>query len=220
MAVPSASSRDDRESVNAFGETFRYNLDRNLESTDFQMGLDLGRRGLLSPTTSWCSGCSAASSTALSITTISRGPSTSRAGRSAATPPILGWRAVRRHPCQRASVRRRHPLDHGLPRLAQCCHGGGEDRFRLPLRLVQKRTSTTMEPFVIGSLWGNLSDDNELHPQGRPARRMGRGLCRGELLQPLGQHEPVRQGRRHLRRGPRRRRRQGRNARRLVDRNP
>jgi outer membrane autotransporter protein len=38
-----------RESVNAFGETFRYNLDRNLESTDFQMGLDLGRRGLLSP---------------------------------------------------------------------------------------------------------------------------------------------------------------------------
>src|SRR5215831_1047114 len=31
MAVPSASSRDDRESVNAFGETFRYNLDRNLE---------------------------------------------------------------------------------------------------------------------------------------------------------------------------------------------
>ena len=82
--------RDDRESVNAFGETFRYNLDRNLESTDFQMGLDLGRRGLLSPTTSWCSGCSAASSTALSITTISRGPSTSRAGRSAATPPILG----------------------------------------------------------------------------------------------------------------------------------
>lgn len=75
--------RDDRESVNAFGETFRYNLDRNLESTDFQMGLDLGRRGLLSPTTSWCSGCSAASSTALSITTISRGPSTSRAGRSA-----------------------------------------------------------------------------------------------------------------------------------------
>jgi hypothetical protein len=37
--------RDDRESVNAFGETFRYNLDRNLESTDFQMGLDLSRTG-------------------------------------------------------------------------------------------------------------------------------------------------------------------------------
>lgn len=48
-------------------------------------------------------------------------------------------RAVRRHPGQRASVRRRHPLDHGLPRLAQCRHGGGENRFRLSLRLVQKR---------------------------------------------------------------------------------
>jgi len=41
--------RDDSESVNAFGQEFRFNLDRNLESTDFQMGVDLGRRGLLSP---------------------------------------------------------------------------------------------------------------------------------------------------------------------------
>jgi outer membrane autotransporter protein len=81
-------------------------------------------------------------------------------------------------------------------------------RGRLGLRVgtsVQAWTGTTMEPFVIGSLWGNLSDDNkshsglDLHPQGRPARRVGRGLGRRELLQPLRQHFSVRQGRRHLR---------------------
>jgi autotransporter family porin len=36
-------------------------------------------------------------------------------------------------------------------------------RGRLGLRVgisMQAWTGTTMEPFVIGSLWGNLSDDN------------------------------------------------------------
>jgi outer membrane autotransporter protein len=39
---------DDSESVTAFGRTYKYNLNRNLETADFQGGLDLGRRGLLS----------------------------------------------------------------------------------------------------------------------------------------------------------------------------
>jgi hypothetical protein len=82
--------RDDSESVNAFGETFHYNLDRNLESTDFQMELDLGRRGLLSPSDILVFGVLGGFVNGTLITTISRGPSTSRAGRSAATPPILG----------------------------------------------------------------------------------------------------------------------------------
>ncbi|HAN63585.1 MAG TPA: hypothetical protein DCQ79_06945, partial [Rhizobiales bacterium] len=37
-------------------------------------------------------------------------------------------------------------------------------RGRLGLRVgisMQAWTGTTMEPFVIGSLWGNLSDDNQ-----------------------------------------------------------
>jgi autotransporter family porin len=41
-------NRDDSAHVTAFGQDFRFNLDRNLEATDFQMGLDLGTRGLLS----------------------------------------------------------------------------------------------------------------------------------------------------------------------------
>jgi hypothetical protein len=40
-------------------------------------------------------------------------------------------------------------------------------RGRLGLRVgtsVQAWAGTTMEPFVIGSLWGNLSDDNKATP--------------------------------------------------------
>jgi autotransporter family porin len=40
--------REDSPSVNAFGRTYNYNLNRNLETVDFQMELDLGKRGLLS----------------------------------------------------------------------------------------------------------------------------------------------------------------------------
>jgi hypothetical protein len=40
--------RQDSESVNAFGRTYNYNLNRNLETVDFQSGIDLGKRGLLS----------------------------------------------------------------------------------------------------------------------------------------------------------------------------
>ena len=101
-------------------------------------------------------------------------------------------------------------------------------RGRLGLRVgtsTQVWTGITMEPFVIGSLWGNLSDDNQatlvstgttFHPRGQSRRRVGRGLGRRELLQPIGQHLRLRQARRHLRRQYRRRRRQSRHARQLV----
>jgi outer membrane autotransporter protein len=69
-------------------------------------------------------------------------------------------------------------------------------RGRLGVRVgisMQVWTGTTMEPFVIGSLWGNLSDDNQatlvstgtsFPPRGQSPRRVGRGLCRRQLLQP------------------------------------
>jgi hypothetical protein len=34
--------------VSAFGRTYKYNLNRDLETVDFQSGIDLGKRGLLS----------------------------------------------------------------------------------------------------------------------------------------------------------------------------
>ncbi|MGV1013904.1 MAG: autotransporter domain-containing protein [Methyloceanibacter sp.] len=40
--------RDNSESVTAFGNTYRYNLDRELDIIDFQLGLDLGKRDFLS----------------------------------------------------------------------------------------------------------------------------------------------------------------------------
>ena len=41
-------NRDDSENVSAYGRDYRYNLNRNLETVDFQSGIDLGRRGLFS----------------------------------------------------------------------------------------------------------------------------------------------------------------------------
>ncbi|MGH6735654.1 MAG: autotransporter outer membrane beta-barrel domain-containing protein [Methyloceanibacter sp.] len=41
--------RDDTETTTAFGRTYRFDLSRDLEIMDFQMGLDLGKRDLLSP---------------------------------------------------------------------------------------------------------------------------------------------------------------------------
>ena len=40
--------RDDSESVSAYGRSYKYNLNRDLETVDFQGGIDLGKRGLLS----------------------------------------------------------------------------------------------------------------------------------------------------------------------------
>ena len=41
-------NRDNSESVTAYGRNYQYNLNRDLQTIDFQSGLDLGRRGLLS----------------------------------------------------------------------------------------------------------------------------------------------------------------------------
>jgi outer membrane autotransporter protein len=41
--------RDDRETVSAYGRTYNYNLDRELETIDYQVGLDLGTRDLMAP---------------------------------------------------------------------------------------------------------------------------------------------------------------------------
>jgi autotransporter-like protein/autochaperone domain-containing protein len=40
--------RQDSENVTAYGRDYRYNLNRDLETIDFQSGIDLGKRGLLS----------------------------------------------------------------------------------------------------------------------------------------------------------------------------
>jgi autotransporter family porin len=39
--------RQDSQSVTAYGRDYRYNLNRDLETIDFQSGIDLGKRGLL-----------------------------------------------------------------------------------------------------------------------------------------------------------------------------
>ena len=39
--------RDGSQNVSAYGRDYKYNLDRDLEAIDFQMGLDMGKRGLL-----------------------------------------------------------------------------------------------------------------------------------------------------------------------------
>ncbi|MGV1013755.1 MAG: autotransporter outer membrane beta-barrel domain-containing protein [Methyloceanibacter sp.] len=41
--------RDKSETVSAFGKTYRFSLDRELDIIDWQMGLDLGHRGLFAP---------------------------------------------------------------------------------------------------------------------------------------------------------------------------
>ncbi len=40
--------REDSAGVTAYGRDYRFNLDRSLQTIDFQSGIDLGRRGLLS----------------------------------------------------------------------------------------------------------------------------------------------------------------------------
>ena len=44
----SSLDRDANANVSAYGRDYRYNLNRNLESVDFQGGIDLGKRGLFS----------------------------------------------------------------------------------------------------------------------------------------------------------------------------
>ena len=41
-------NRDDSEGVTAYGRDYHYNLNRDLETIDFQSGIDLGKRGLFS----------------------------------------------------------------------------------------------------------------------------------------------------------------------------
>ncbi|MGZ8400280.1 MAG: autotransporter outer membrane beta-barrel domain-containing protein, partial [Methyloceanibacter sp.] len=40
--------REDSETVTAYGRSYKYNLNRDLETIDFQTGIDLGKRGLFS----------------------------------------------------------------------------------------------------------------------------------------------------------------------------
>ena len=40
--------RDDSASTSAYGRTYNYNLDRDLQTMDFQVGLDFGKRDVLS----------------------------------------------------------------------------------------------------------------------------------------------------------------------------
>jgi hypothetical protein len=99
---------------------------------------------------------------------------------------------------------------------------------RLGLRVgtsMQLWTGTTMEPFVIGSLWGNLSDDNQATLVSTGTTFIlkddlqdvwGEVSAGVNFFNPSANNKRVRQARRHLRRRYRRRRRQSRHARRLV----
>ena len=86
----SSLDRDADANVSAYGRDYRYNLNRNLESVDFQGGIDLGKqRPVLRERYSrvWCA--RRLSSIPISTTTPSTAYSASRAHRLAATPPIF-----------------------------------------------------------------------------------------------------------------------------------
>jgi outer membrane autotransporter protein len=202
-------NRDDSESVTAYGRDYQYNLNRDLETVDFQSGIDLGKRGLLSENDILVFGLSAATSTPTSITTPSTASSASTAGRSETTPTY--WRGglfvdtlVNVHLMQldtrtlgfpnslnattvgvRTDSGYRFGSFHGgafIEPLATISvdwadidgfsQGGNKVSFnndanvqgRLGLRVgttTQLGYGITAEPFVIGSLWGNLSNDNQ-----------------------------------------------------------
>ena len=197
------------ESVTAYGRDYQYNLNRDLETVDFQSGIDLGKRGLLSENDILVFGPSAATSTPTSIMTPSTASSASTAGRSEATPTYLRGglfvdTLVNVHLMQldtrtlgfpnplnattvgvRTDSGYRFGSFHGgafIEPLATISvdwadidgfsQGGNKVSFnndanvqgRLGLRVgttTQLGYGITAEPFVIGSLWGNLSNDNQ-----------------------------------------------------------
>jgi hypothetical protein len=190
--------RDDSEHVTAFGKDFRFNLNRDLETIDFQSGIDLGKRGLFSDNDILVFGALGGFiHSDLDYDAINRLFSFDGG-------QVGGYATYLRDPAQRPSHAARDQ-DLGLPQLSRRHHCRRQDRLWLPLRLVrpwrlhraaghhlhqlggyrrlqsrrqqgvvQRRSQRQrplgltrryldagMDPFVIGSLWGNLSDDNE-----------------------------------------------------------
>ncbi len=202
--------RERSQTVTAYGRDYRFNLDRDLEIIDFQMGLDLGKRDLLSQGDILVFGMLGGFVGAdLDYNQLARGFDF-EGGQIGGYATYLQRRTVRRHAAQRASARARD-RHAGLPELARRHHPRPQDGYRLPLRQLQwrrlhrasgharravvryrrllawrqhgqlrrrgqcQRTARSCgsapaipsgpappcEPFVIGSLWGNLSGDNQ-----------------------------------------------------------
>jgi hypothetical protein len=132
----SSLDRDASANVSAYGRDYRYNLDRNLGTVDFQGGIDLGKRGLFSDNDMLVFGALGGFvHSDLDYDAINRLFSFERRpGRRLCY--LLKRRAVRRHAPQRAPASSRHQ-DLGLSQFAQRDDGGRENRFGLPLRLVR-----------------------------------------------------------------------------------
>jgi autotransporter family porin len=202
--------REDSQSVTAFGRSYRYNLNRDLETIDFQSGIDLGKRGLLSENDILIFGALGGFVHAdLDYDAITRafdyqggqvgGYATYLrgglfvdtlvnvhlmeidTGRSLGFPSSLDATTVgvRTDSGYRFGSFNGGAFIEPLATIAVdwadidgFSLGGNKVSFdddanvrgRLGLRVgtsMQLWTGTTMEPFVIGSLWGNLSDDNQ-----------------------------------------------------------
>ena len=266
--------RNDSASTSAYGRTYNYNLDRNLQTMDFQTGLDLGKRDVLSQGDAlvfgvlggfvqanldydhlvrqfdFSGGQVGAYATYLKgglfVDTLFNAhlyelnPNATLGFPNSLNASTLGVRTDTGYrfgsfsggaflePLATIEVMWANIDGFSLGGNTVSFNDDPNVRGRLGLRAgttMQAWTGTMMEPFVIGSLWGNLSDNNQatldLHRHyvplpGQSARRVGRGLGGRQLLQLLADHIRVRQGRRLLRRRPHRCWRQGRHARRLV----
>jgi autotransporter family porin len=202
--------RENSQSVTAYGRSYKYNLNRDLETIDFQSGIDLGKRGLLSENDILIFGALGGFVHAdLDYDAINRafdyqggqvgGYATYLrgglfvdtlvnvhlmeidTGRSLGFPSSLDATTVgvRTDSGYRFGSFNGGAFIEPLATIAVdwadidgFSLGGNKVSFdddanvrgRLGLRVgtsMQLWTGTTMEPFVIGSLWGNLSDDNQ-----------------------------------------------------------
>jgi outer membrane autotransporter protein len=202
--------REDSQSVTAYGRSYQYNLNRDLETIDFQSGIDFGKRGLLSDNDILVFGALGGFVHAdLDYDAINRafdyqggqvgGYATYLrgglfvdtlvnvhlmeidTGRALGFPSSLDATTVgvRTDSGYRFGSFNGGAFIEPLATIAVdwadidgFSLGGNKVSFdddanvrgRLGLRVgtsMQLWTGTTMEPFVIGSLWGNLSDDNQ-----------------------------------------------------------
>jgi outer membrane autotransporter protein len=202
--------RQDSQSVTAYGRSYQYNLNRDLETIDFQSGVDLGKRGLLSENDILVFGALGGFvHSDLDYDAINRRFSFEGGqvggyatylrgglfvdtlvnvhlmeidtGRALGFPSSLDATTVgvRTDSGYRFGSFNGGAFIEPLATIAVdwadidgFTLGGNKVSFdddanvrgRLGLRVgttLQLWTGTTMEPFVIGSLWGNLSDDNQ-----------------------------------------------------------
>ena len=201
--------RDDSETVSAYGRSYRYNLNSELDTIDFQGGIDFGKRDLLSDKDILVFGAFGGYVHAdldynainsifnfeggqvggyvtylrgglfvdtllnvhiLEVETKTVGFPNSLDATTVGLRTDTGYRFGRLghgafiEPLATISINWADISGFSLGPNKVSFDGDPNVRGRLGLRIgtsMQVWTGTTMEPFVTGSLWGNLSDDNQ-----------------------------------------------------------